>query len=133
MPPKPEEAFRARQDTGIAFGALVGVAIIALVQMLSVSSLDVPLKVSIYGFAVSVPSLTAVVLCLIDEARHGIAIYRTSLLWLVVIGNLASFAGISGLFFHFSSYAGITFVTISAIGFGIWTRHRNNLKDEDKP
>lgn len=128
MSPEQSKAFRARQDTRIMFGALVGVAIVALVQMLSVNSLDVSLKVSTYGFAVSIPSLTAVVLCLMDEARHGIAMYRTRLLLLMLAGSLASFVGISGLFFHFSSYAGITFVAGSVIGFVIWIQHMQKIE-----
>jgi hypothetical protein len=107
--------------TEIMAGTLVGLGVIALVQMLSVQSLDVPLKVSLYSFAVSVPSLSAVFLALRDQGslgRMGIAESRFATLHevLLFIGYLGSVIGISGLFFHFTTYAGIIFVAASLVG-----------------
>ena len=114
----------------ILTGALVGLGVIALVQMLSLQSLDVPLIVSVYSFAVSIPSLSAVFLCMMEEAKFGVTTHErisTVMAILLAAGNLGTLIGISALFFHFATYAGIIFIASSLIGLVCWISYSNAL------
>ena len=116
------------QQIEIGAGALVGLGVIAIVQMLSMQSLDVPLTVSLYSFAVSIPSLSAVFLCMREEIKHRV--YPADQGWvnlLVIIGGLASSIGIGGLFFHFDNYAGIIFIIVSVLGLVVWFHYEAKL------
>jgi hypothetical protein len=113
-----------RRQVEVICGALVGLGVIAIVQMLSLNSLDIPLKISVCSFAVSIPSLTVVLLCEWTEIRID---FRSHAPWvsfavglLAWIGYISSLAGVSALFFHFMNYAGIIFLVMCVIGLSIW-------------
>ncbi len=110
----------------IVCGALVGLGVIALVQMLSVTTLDVPLRISLCSFAISIPSLTAVFLSFKERGPAAAGRSSRLLTFLWTIGNIASLIGISGLFFHFAVYAGVIFIVIFVLGLVAWSRFRNN-------
>jgi hypothetical protein len=109
---------RSPQSRKTACGALAGVGVVALVQMLSVNSLDVPLKVSVCSFAFSIPVLSAVLICaLVEDSytgfRAGIPPYLKAI---NISGYLAALIGVDALFFHFAVYAGLIFTVTSLIG-----------------
>jgi hypothetical protein len=119
MSKKLTETDRAiKRKTEIMAATLVGLGVIALVQMLGVQSVDVSLKVSIYSFAVSIPSLSAVFLALRDEVTSGPVEQRFTIFYGVLLftGYLSSLIGLGGLFFHFTPYAGIVYVAACIIG-----------------
>lgn len=64
------EILRRSEHNKIACGALVGLGVIAIVQMLSVNSLDAPLKVSVWSFAFSIPSLSVMFMCSVSSSAH---------------------------------------------------------------
>ncbi len=102
-----------KREREITCGALIGLALIAIVEMLSLPVLDIPLKMSVFSFAISIPVLSAVILCMINDSvfnqkPHGEGIHRA---WF--FGVFMSFLGIAGLFFHLSLFAGLLFVVLS--------------------
>jgi hypothetical protein len=62
--------------------------------MLSVNSLDVPLKISLCCFAISIPSLTAVFLSIKGKGEIMVDTPHRLLTFLWTIGNLTSLFGI---------------------------------------
>jgi len=122
---------RKIEHNKIGCGALVGLGVIAIVQMLSVDGLDAPLNVSVWSFAFSIPSLSVTFMCSVTESQFGFTtnkgIYALPLSGLSYFGHLASFVGISGLFFHFSILAGLIFMAISLFGFSIFVEFDSEL------
>jgi len=111
------EQAQARESLKIASGALVGLAVVAMVQMLSLNVLDLPLKVSICSFAISIPLLSAVFISAIVETSFDFSVDKPFLLKAVALGGyLASLIGVPALFFHFAIYAGVIFIAGSVIG-----------------
>jgi len=115
---------------------LVGLGVVAVVQMLSVERLDLPLTVSIFSFAVSIPCNSANVICMIAKGEHGTTansrLATAGISAVIRIGVLSSFVGISGLFFHFTKYAGIVFIVFSVLGLMLWTAYDLELERERK-
>ena len=102
-----------KREREITCGAFIGLGVISIVEMLGLPALDIPLKMSVFSFGVSIPVLTAVILCMINDSvfnlkPHGEGIHRA---WF--FGVFMSFLGISGFFFHFSLFAGLLFVVLS--------------------
>lgn len=112
-----------KREREITCGALIGLALISIVEMLGLPALDIPLKMSVFSFAISIPVLSAVILCMTNDSvfnlkPHGEGIH---LAWF--FGVFMSFLGISGLFFHLSLFAGILFVVLSLTGLCITVRY----------
>lgn len=130
------EIHRRSEHNKIACGALVGLGVIAIVQMLSVNSLDAPLKVSVWSFAFSIPSLSVMFMCSITESQFGFTTNKKIYAWalgdLWYFGHLASFVGISGLFFHFSIIAGLIFVVTTVFGFTVFVEFDRALDELSK-
>src|SRR5215813_10434791 len=91
-------------------GALAGIAVVAIVQMLSLQSLDVGLTVSVCCFAVSIPFLASLLLCKIQSERFGFTTNNVAIGRVSDFGKIFSLVGIGALFFHFTVYAGIIFI-----------------------
>jgi hypothetical protein len=123
------QARRPNQGRKVASGALAGVSVVSIVQMLSVNSLDVPLKISVYSFAITIPALSAVFINTVVEDYYGGSRVRMPLLVIVTtIGYLAGLIGVAALFFHFAKYAGILFIVLSLLGIVAVGNHFNKLK-----
>jgi hypothetical protein len=123
------EQAQARESLKIASGALVGLAVVALVQMLSLNGLDLPLGVSVFSFAISIPLLSAAFISAIVETSFDYSVDKPFLLKAVMLsGYLASLIGVSALFFHFAIYAGVIFIAGSVIGFLAVTLYDNKLR-----
>jgi hypothetical protein len=125
---------RTNIETEVMSGALVGLGVIAIVQMLSVPSLDVPLKVSLYSFAISIPFLTVAFLCARIETgvdfRSNHPLVSLAFGSCVGFGNLSSLAGISALFFHFMNYAGFIFIGVCVIGLVVWVAYEGAAAED---
>ena len=107
---------RSPQARKTACAALVGVGVVALVQMLSVNSLDVPLKVSVCSFAFSIPALSTVLICALVDDTYAVFHSKRYLKTVNTIGYVAALIGVGALFFHFAVYAGLIFTGMSLIG-----------------
>jgi hypothetical protein len=110
-------------------GALVGLGVVSVVQMLSLNGLDLPLKVSVFSFAISIPLLSAVFISAVVRSAFEYVTDKPLLLRSIsLVGYLASLTGVSALFFHFALYAGVVFIAGSLIGFVAVTIYDNKLR-----
>jgi hypothetical protein len=113
-------ALSKKQETWIVSG-LLGISSVAITQMISVSSMDMPLLLSTMAFSVSIPLLSSelIIIHLIDplfewipKKDHGIPFTATILM---------TWVGFSGIIFHLSWLSCLLFVISSIIG-GIYVR-----------
>jgi hypothetical protein len=116
----------------IMAGALLVINVIALIQLLSVVQLDIPLKVSLYCFAASIPLLTLSWL-----NGHSISqqeYYVDSMYDFVpsIISLFISFAGICALFWHFSWTIGVLFMGTSVLAWILGILYYNQLREANK-
>jgi len=101
--------------TRLMFSGLLGVSIVAVVQIVGRTELDFPLLVSLYSFAVAIPFLAALVwiIMVTETVPGGNAWYYG---FLAAIGSLGSLFGIGAIFWHFSKAIGAVFVVCSLLG-----------------
>lgn len=126
-----EEVLR---QNALAYSALLGVSIIAVTQLLQTSSLDRPLRVSVFALAAAIPCLTALILCDLEKASHPINIdSHLECLILTPVGVLGSIMGLAGLLFHYGPNVGVAFVVASAIALYTYVRTGMRLRKENKP
>jgi hypothetical protein len=102
----------------LLFTALLGVSIIAVIQMAGRAQLDRPLLFSRYCFAVAVPFLASFV-WIVDLISDSEKLFEAWYYNFVgIVGSSASLLGIGATFWHFSRIVGIVFIVCSA--FGSW-------------
>jgi hypothetical protein len=100
----------------IMSGALIAISVVALVQLLSVGQLDIPLKISLYCFAVSIPLLSLASLNRLAASAQEYIVDAWYDSFAIAFGSLASFVGVGALFWHFSRIMGGLFFAISFFG-----------------
>ena len=100
----------------VAFGALVGVNVIAVVELLGLSQLDNSLRVALYCFAISIPLLCAYLINInfANSYEHLTSCWYN--VGAMAVGSLASIAGMASIFWHFSSTLGLLFVILCSFG-----------------
>ena len=91
-------------------GALIGVSTVIVVQLLQLTAFDVPLKISLYCFAISIPMLTAYLVSVLIKINHTLQVKMWSEGVAVSIGGACSIVGMGAIFWHFSISIGITFI-----------------------
>lgn len=100
-------------ENKILRSGLLGISVAGVLSILNVCFIDLCLKLSIYGFSVSIPALSGSLL--IDYIKQKQDIKPTWYgSWMVFFGIIGSIGGIICIFFHLVFYAGIEF-TISMI------------------
>jgi len=102
----------------LTFSALIGVAVVGLLQLLQLEKLDIPLTVSLFCFAVGIPLLGVSIAIISLEAGYGDIHYVTPIYVdvLEVLGTLAVFIGFTTVFWHFEWLAGLVFLGLSLAG-----------------
>ncbi len=109
-------------------GALTGICIIAVIQFISLPSLDGALKVSVYCFAVSLPLLTFSLLSLVGSTNKVHSDFMWYFWVAFILGPLGSLVGIAGLFFHFSWRAGLIFSALAITCLCLYQAQRRVLR-----
>jgi hypothetical protein len=107
----------------IASSALAGVAVIAIVQLASVSSLSTSLLIAVLCFSISLPFLTAtlfIIAHLDDRPSMSATSYYATLAF---AGHGLSLTGIAALFFHFHYAAGVMFIITSVTAIALAAAH----------
>ncbi len=106
-----EHRSEANENRLICSGAL-GVPVVAVIQLLQVSSFDRPLLFSLFCFAVSIPlmAMSVYVITVGIDNKNPLQdrlskIYRRLFMFGTLIGLFATAGGLLALFFHFGSYA----------------------------
>ena len=101
---------KAKEDT-LVYSGLLGISVIAVVQLLGTSVIDKPLTVSLYAFAVAIPMLAISIYAVAFEASYEYTVIPIYMDIANFGGPLASIIGTAGLFWHFSRLIGITFLS----------------------
>jgi hypothetical protein len=102
------------------YSALIGTAVIALIQLLQVTILDLPLRVGLFSFAVAIPLLAGSLMCDNMKADYPINIDTYLEFAMNWGGILASYVGIACLFWHFGFYVALTFFLFSIGAYIAW-------------
>ena len=115
---------------------LLAIPLIAAVQLLQVpkSDFDVPLTLSVYAFAVSIPLLAGNLLgaVLTYTYSHLLQVSRLLRLMLAVtsrLGRLAASVGITCLFWHFTWKAGALFLVVSVVSLIVTAAYYTALEE----
>jgi hypothetical protein len=128
------------EDLQLARLVYSGVLAVALVFVAEMLTLPGPLEdafilASALCFAVSVPCLAAMVL-LITAAIHGGAEqeWNVRVEWISAIGEVAFYAGIASVFFHYHWGAGVAFlVTSGLVAYFGWAQLKPYVTSEERP
>jgi hypothetical protein len=103
-------------ESQVVVGALLGVDMIAVIEMLGLSFLDTPLKISLYSFASAIQALATEMVNLVVMSRYKRELLTCYNTLAFLAGILASLFGIDMLFWHFSNKAGILFTILTVFG-----------------
>lgn len=115
--------------------ALIGISAVAVIQLLQVTALDVPLKVSLYCFAISIPMLALYLLIILSKPNYKLQSDMWADQIAVYTGGFCSVVGIAAIFWHFSVSIGITFIITSIFAYiliRIWVSRMNRINHSDE-
>ena len=121
----------------LVYSGVLAVALVFVAEMLTLSGpLEDPfILASAFCFAVSVPCLATMVL-LITAAINGEAEqeWTAPVEWISAIGEVAFYAGIASVFFHYHWGAGVAFlVTSSLVAYIGWAQLKPYVASEERP
>jgi hypothetical protein len=136
----PKFSRRRAEDLQLARLVYSGVLAVALVFVCEMLTLSGPLEdpfilASALCFAVSVPCLATMVL-LITAAINGEAEqeWNVRVEWISAIGEVAFYAGIASVFFHYHWVAGVAFlVTSGLVSYIGWAQLKPYVASEERP
>jgi hypothetical protein len=136
----PRFSRRRAEDLQLARLVYSGVLAVALVFVAEMLTLSGPLEdpfilASALCFAVSVPCLATMVL-LITAAISGGADqeWNVRVEWISAIGEVAFYAGIASVFFHYHWGAGVAFlVTSGLVAYIGWAQLKPYVASEERP
>ncbi len=115
------------------YTGFIGTAVVAFIQLLQITTLDLPLYMGLIAFAVAIPLLAGSLFCDNTKANYPTNIETWLERAMNVVGLLATYVGISCLFWHFSLVAAFIFFLVSIVALGITScvevrlRKENNL------
>src|ERR687894_1120238 len=121
----------------LVYSGVLAVALVFVAEMLTLSGpLEDPfILASAFCFAVSVPCLATMVL-LITAAINGEAQqeWPAPVEWISAIGEVAFYAGIASVFFHYHWGAGVAFlVTSTLVAYIGWAQLKPYVTSEERP
>jgi hypothetical protein len=136
----PKFSRRRAEDLQLARLVYSGVLAVALVFVCEMLTLSGPLEdpfilASALCFAVSVPCLATMVL-LITAAINGEAEqeWNVRVEWISAIGEVAFYAGIASVFFHYHWAAGVAFlITSGLVSYIGWAQLKPYVSSEERP
>jgi hypothetical protein len=105
----------SKPKAALIFSALIGVGIISIVQITSVTALSKSLRVAVFCFSISIPFLAAVLYILVHLDDDVVVYIPNYFRFIYLNGILFSFAGIAAIFFHFHRVFGIIFILASML------------------
>jgi uncharacterized membrane protein YbaN (DUF454 family) len=121
----------------LVYSGVLAVALVFVAEMLTLSGpLEDPfILASAFCFAVSVPCLATMVL-LITAAINGETEqeWSATVEWISAIGEVAFYAGIASVFFHYHWAAGVAFlVTSGLVAYIGWAQLKPYVSSEERP
>jgi hypothetical protein len=121
----------------LVYSGVLAVALVFVAEMLTLSGPleDLFILASAFCFAVSMPCLATMVL-LITAAINGEAEqeWTAPVEWISAIGEVAFYAGIASVFFHYHWGVGVAFLVASSLVAYIgWTQLKPYVVSEERP
>jgi hypothetical protein len=118
--PKKEESGVSQDSKGlardrIAFGALLGLCILAVFQFLSITSFDTALKIALYCFTLAIPLLTLYLANLLMSSSYEQLANHWYHSVAVVVGGIAPVVGMGAVAWHFSVRLGSAFAVLAFV------------------
>ncbi len=107
---------------------LLGVCLVAILQLVNKESLDACLWVTVYASAVAIPCLASVILMLDAQNRNDNSTLTWHYKYLLLIGIWAAVIAIISVFFHLSLIAGIISTVLSILSFICYLAYENRIR-----
>lgn len=104
-------------------GALIAIGIVLLQDLISSSSLDIPLTITSFAFAVAIPMLSAKLLINFEESKAGYYVPSKRVKVLYWVGMMSAFIGINAAFWHISLMVGGVFSVSSLIALVLYVSY----------
>lgn len=106
----------------LAYSALLGVAVVSVVQLVSLDELSTALRVSIVSFSLSIPLLatSAYIIFLSRKYEYGYEVETQGTRFASIAGILLVLLGIDTIFWHLWWLAGGLFIVSSGSAFAIF-------------
>lgn len=128
-PAAQEESIR---QSNLIYGGLAGAGLVVVQPFLTEDSLDLPARICVVAFAVSIPLLAALLVLNRQEAFRR----RTSTSGFVGVAKAvaqgSAFAGLTAAFWHISLVAGIAFLAAGCIAVGVHSSGYVQLEYDSK-
>jgi predicted neutral ceramidase superfamily lipid hydrolase len=106
------------QEQPFLFTALIGLNIISVTQLLDVTPIDIPLKISLYSFSISTPLLAFFVISyLLKMAYRPSSKFPWYIPFSSFFGSLFSLVGLTSIFCHFSWIMAVIFAFTGVLCF----------------
>jgi hypothetical protein len=120
-----DRAIRGAQALKIILGTLGGLSIVAVIQLMSLDTIDLPLTTSLYAFAVAIPSTGAIIFAtqmagvIISTKVDPSEPMRFLGFIFAVCACIAPLIGMAGIFWHFSRIIAVVFIGFSLLAL-VW-------------
>ncbi|MFD3406406.1 hypothetical protein ACFWUU_37315 [Kribbella sp. NPDC058693] len=120
------------RQSNLIYGGLAAAGLVVVQPFLTSSPLDLPAKICVIAFAVSIPLLAALlVLNRQEEFRRRVT--RSRLVAVAkAIAQGSAFVGIAAAFWHISMVAGIVFVLVGFFAVGVHSSGYMHLEYDGK-
>ena len=118
---------KLNEQRKIVDAAFLGIATVALTQLINAPVITTPLRTATYLFAVSIPPLAFDLFATATESLDTITIRTWYRVLMRFAGWLLSTCGIASLFWHFGKIIGLTFIISSAFSLFLWKRYYQQL------
>ncbi|MFC6159579.1 hypothetical protein [Kribbella jiaozuonensis] len=120
------------RQSNLIYGGLAAAGLVVVQPFLTSSPLDLPAKICVIAFAVSIPLLAALlVLNRQEEFRRRVT--RSGLVAVAkAIAQGSAFVGIAAAFWHISMVAGIVFVLVGFFAVGVHSSGYMHLEYDGK-
>lgn len=112
----------SKRETEIVCGALIGLNVVATIEMLSINTLNKRLFVSLFCFALSIPALAWIMMILLTESSEWPILHKNQFHVVLAAGSLLSLTGLAAIFFYFSILVGVVFSAACIIAIVMWFR-----------
>src|SRR5436309_1035925 len=118
---EPSEDYKRIND--LLYGGFIGISLLMIQAFISLPTLDLPLLISLFAFAIAIPLLAANIML---NNILWIAKYGSDSKWILLIRHvspIAAIVGIIAVFWHLSWISGLLVSISGAIGYHICTHY----------
>jgi hypothetical protein len=104
------------QENRLLYSGALGVSIVALTSLMQFSpaNMETALTASLWCLVVSIPTNAMGVYLTTFAIQRGMNLrLRPAFVWISIVGLIATLGSVTGLFWHFDKYVGVSFFLVS--------------------